>query len=204
MKLYKNLTTALKEREQVTAIKLSIKEKQFPTALFDLTNLTEAYLDGECTEFPDHIHGWKNLKTLSIKWDFFSGDLSGLFSLPSLENLKIIETPMKHFLLPLGKINAPLKYLTIKSCKLEKLPEEISMCASLLEMHLPGNKLSTLPFSFKDLTHLRRLNLDHNLFHEFPDQIKLMKNLGHLSIDGNEFSEEEKARIQREFHIWPN
>jgi hypothetical protein len=31
-----------------------------------------------------------------------------------------------------------------------------------------------------------------------------MKNLGHLSIDGNLFSEEEKARIQREFHITPN
>jgi Leucine-rich repeat (LRR) protein len=204
MKLYKNLSTALKERDQVTAIKITIKDKQFPISLFDLPNLTEAYLDGECTEFPHEIHGWKNLKTLSIKWDFFQGDLSGLFSLPNLENLKIIETPIKHFLLPLGRINAPLKFLTIKSCKLEKVPEEISMCQSIIEMHLPGNKLETLPFSFKELAHLKRLNLDNNLFQHLPDQIKSMKNLGHLSIDGNHFSEEEKARIQREFHIWPN
>ena len=31
-----------------------------------------------------------------------------------------------------------------------------------------------------------------------------MKTLTHLSIDGNSFDEDEKARIQREFHIWPN
>jgi hypothetical protein len=35
----------------------------------------------------------------------------------------------------------------------------------------------------------------------FPDQIKKMSRLHHLSIDGNHFSEEEKERIQREFHL---
>lgn len=204
MKLYKNLSTALTEREEVRAIKLSLKDQNFPARLFDLPNLEEAYLEGECKNFPDKIAGWKKLKILSIKWEKFSGDLSPLFTLPCLENLKIIETPIKTFILPLGQITAPLKFLTIKSCNLEKLPEEISMCQELQDLYLPGNKLKELPFAFKELHKLKRLNLDSNAFVHFPDQIKSMPNLGHLSIDGNKFSEDEKARIQREFHISPN
>lgn len=201
MKLYKNLSSALKEKDKVTAIKVTIKENHFPSELLDLPLLEEAYLEGACTDFPEQIKGWKKLKILSIKWDQFSGDLSGVLSLPELENLKIIETPMKMFLLPLGKINAPLKFLTIKASGLEKLPEEISMCTGLQELSLPGNKLSALPFAFKELHLLKRLNLDGNQFKIFPDQIKGMKTLSHLSIDGNKFSSEEKDRIQREFHL---
>jgi Leucine-rich repeat (LRR) protein len=204
MKLYKNLTNALSEREAVRAIKLSLKDLNFPAGLFDLPHLEEAYLEGECKNFPDKIQGWNKLKILSIKWSNFTGDLSPLFSLPSLENLKIIETPIKTIILPLGKINAPLKFLTIKSCNLEKLPEEISMCTQLQDLYLPGNNLKELPFAFKELQKLKRLNLDSNAFANFPNQIKSMPNLGHLSIDGNLFSEEEKARIQREFNLSPN
>ena len=203
MNLYKNLTSALKERDEVRAIKLSLKGT-FPIELFDLLNLEEVYLEGECETFPDKIKGWEKLKILSIKWEKFKGDLSPVFSLPSLESLKIIETPIKTFLLPLGKINAPLRLLTIKSCGLQKLPEEISMFTKLQEFHLPGNQLTSLPFAFKELHQLRRLNLDSNSFKFFPDLIKSMKTLTHLSIDGNSFDEDEKARIQREFHIWPN
>ena len=204
MKLYKNLSTALKERDEVRMIKLTLKGSKFPAELFDFPNLEEAYLEGECESFPDTVNQWKNLKVLSIKWEKFSGDLSGVLSLPKLENLKILETPMKRFLLPLGKINAPLKFLTIKGCGIEELPEEISMCVQLQDLSLPGNKLNRLPFAFKELSQLKRLNLDNNFFTQFPDQFKSMKNLGHLSIDGNKFSEDEKARIQREYHIWPS
>lgn len=204
MKLYKNLSSALKERDEVRAIKISIKSKKFPMEIFDFPNLEEAYLDGECEIFPDSILGWSKLKILSIKWANFTGDLSAVFSLPSLENLKIIETPVKMFLLPLGKINAPIKFLSIKSCGLQKLPEEVSMLVFVQEMHLPGNALTELPFSFKELSSLKRLNLDNNSFQKLPNQIKQMKNLAHLSIDSNQFGEDEKARIQREFFIWPN
>lgn len=204
MKLYKNLNSALSDRAEVRAIKLSLKNKTFPLELFDFPHLEEAYLEGECETFPDKIQGWTKLKILSIKWEKFTGDLSPVFSLPALENLKIIETPIKTFLLPLGKINAPLKFLSIKGCGLQKLPEEISMFTRLQEFHLPNNELTTLPFAFRELHELRRLNLDSNSFKQFPDLIKSMKGLKHLSIDGNSFDEDEKARIQREFHIWPN
>jgi Leucine-rich repeat (LRR) protein len=55
-----------------------------------------------------------------------------------------------------------------------------------------------------DLIRLKRLNLDQNQFSLFPDIIGKMSSLSHLSIDGNAFSEDEKARIQRQYHIWPN
>jgi Leucine-rich repeat (LRR) protein len=203
MKLYKNLTTALKEREDVTAIKLTLKGAAFPKELFDLPNLREVYLDGEVENFPETITGWRHVKILSIKFEKNKSDLSAVFTLPELENLKIIETPIKVFLLPLGTINAPLKFVSIKGCGLEKLPEEISMITTLEELHLPQNKLSDLPFAFPELKKLKRLNLDSNNFQLFPNLIKKMSALSHLSIDSNSFDEDEKSRIQREFHIWP-
>ena len=202
MKLYKNLATALKEREEVTAIKLTLKGAQFPKELFDLPNLREVYLDGELEKFPEEITGWSHVKILSLKFEKNKSDLSALFTLPELENLKIIETPIKVFLLPLGKINAPLRFISIKGCGLEKLPEEISMITTLEELHLPQNKLFDLPFAFKELKKLKRLNLDSNNFQLFPNLVKNMSTLSHLSIDGNKFDEDEKSRIQREFHIW--
>lgn len=202
MKLYKNLATALKEREEVTAIKLTLKGGKFPKELFDLPNLREVYLEGDLEQFPSELLGWRHVKILSLKFEKNKSDLSAVFSLPELENLKIIETPIKVFLLPLGKINAPLRFISIKGCGLEKLPEEISMITTLEELHLPQNKLVDLPFAFKELKKLKRLNLDSNNFQLFPNLVKNMSTLSHLSIDGNKFDEDEKSRIQREFHIW--
>ena len=203
MKLYKNLSTAIKEREEVEALKVTLSGKEFPSELLMFTNLRELYLEGIVENFPRIGHPWEKLRILSLKWPAFSGDISNVFTLPSLENLKIIETPISRLTLPLGQINSPLKSLTIKSCGLTELPEEFSMITQLEELNLSGNELSDLPHSFTSLRHLRRLNLDSNIFQTFPDLVKQMKALSHLSIDGNLFSEDEKARIQRVFNIWP-
>jgi Leucine-rich repeat (LRR) protein len=204
MKLYKSLISAEKDREEVQALKISIKGGKFPVEILDFSNLTELYLDGDCNEFPTEAPEWKKLKILSIKWQNFNGDLSSIFKLPNLENLKIIDTPLTTFFLPLGHAPAPVKSITIKDCGLKALPEELAMLWQLNELNLSGNNLTKLPYSFVDLTNLKRLNLDSNKFEIFPDSIKLMPKLTHLSIDNNAFAEEEKERIQREFHIWPN
>lgn len=204
MKLYKNLGMASKDREEVQALKISVKGEVFPEDILNYPNLGELYLEGHCTKFPASCPCWEKLKVLSIKWPKFDGDLSSIFKLPQLENLKIIETPLSSFILPLGHAAAPIKSLTIKDCGLKSLPEEISMLWQLSELNISGNNLAKLPFAFTELKNLKRLNLDSNKFSQFPDSIKKMPNLSHLSIDNNDFSDEEKERIQREFHIWPN
>lgn len=204
MKLYKSLTSAAKEREEVRALKISVKGECFPDEILDFPNLEELYLEGDCSSFPSIIPVWDKLKVLSIKWPKFTGDLSSLFKLPTLENLKIIETPLATFLLPLGHAAAPLKSLTVKDCGLVKLPEEFSMLWQLTELNLSGNKLTELPKSFIDLSLLKRLNLDSNDFSLFPDEIKKMGSLSHLSIDHNKFSEDELERIQRVYFISPH
>ncbi len=204
MKLYKNLGAARQERLDVQALKVTIKGDEFPPEIFDFPNLEELYLEGDCKNFDLRTSVWKKLKVLSIKWPYFKGDLSSLFKLPRLENLKVIETPLTSFLLPLGHSVSPLKSLTIKDCGLNFLPEEISILSELNLMNLSGNNLKSLPHAFIDLKRLKRLNLDQNHFEVFPDLIKKMPGLSHLSIDHNLFMEEEIARIQREFHISPH
>jgi Leucine-rich repeat (LRR) protein len=202
MKLYKNLSEANRDRQEVKALKISLKGEDFPKELLSFSNLEELYLEGNCRAFPKEALSWDSLKSLSLKWPHFQGDLSEILGLKSLENLKIIETPLKRILFPLGKVLSPLESLTIKDCGLEELPLDFSMLWKLHELNLSGNKLSALPPTFTELKNLKRLNLDQNQFKIFPDLVKNMTSLHHLSIDNNFFSDDEKERIQRLFHIW--
>lgn len=201
MKLYKNLNAALKEPAEVLALKVTLKNQNEFDQILNFVNLRELYLEGDCEFLPAHFP-WKDLKIISLKFNHFKDQVTPLFSLPKLENLKVIETPIKNVLLPIGHSVSPIKILTLKDCAIESLPEEISMFIELRELYLPKNKLKTLPVSFQFLKNLKRLNLDSNDFSKFPDIIQKLKNLSHLSIDNNHFSEDEKARIQREFNIW--
>ncbi len=202
MKMYKSLSLANQERDSVEALKLNIQGTEFPEELLNFPQLRELYLEGNCQSFPEIKNAWNKLRILTIMWPGFTGDLSAIFSLPEITNIKIIETPLKRFLLPLGLTSRTLTSLTAKNGSMLNLPEEISMLAELTELNLSGNELSRLPLSFPELKKLRRLNLDGNKFSKFPDLVKSMPNLGHLSIDGNPFSEEEKERIQRSYHLW--
>lgn len=201
MKLYKSLSVAIREREKVTALKLTLTNDFPDLSLFP--NLQDLYLDGELETLPDDIY-YSPITLLSIRFVNLKNDLSRFFSFPKLTNLKIIDTPMKTFKMPMGYSTAPLKFLTIKDCGLEVLPKEIEMLEHLTELNLSGNQLSALPDSFVNLERLKRLNLDQNKFSLFPDQIKRMQNLSHLSIDSNKFPDEELDRIQRHFHITPH
>jgi Leucine-rich repeat (LRR) protein len=203
MKLYKSLAEATKENKKVQALKVGVKGEEFPQEILNFSHLEELYLEGSCRVFPSVTPEWSALRVLSIKWPCFRGDLSGIFRLPRLENLKIIETPLKSFVLPLGHVPSPLRSLTIKDCGLKDLPPDFPMLGTLNELNLSGNNLTALPETFAELKNMKRLNLDHNQFRILPDIIQKMNSLRHLSIDQNLFSEDEKARIQRLFHIWP-
>lgn len=200
MKLYKSLKSALAVREEVTALKLSVSG-DLPPEIFAFPHLRELYLEGDLKEVSKDIQEWKKLELLSLKLTYKPLHLSSIFALPSLRNLKIIETPVATFQLPLGHVRAPLVSLTMKSADLSGLPQEIGMLGGLEELNLSSNELQDLPEGFKDLTRLKRLNLDQNRFTRFPDFLGSMPSLRHLSLDNNLFPEEEKERVQRQFHL---
>lgn len=199
--LFKNLKQALSDRESVTGLKLSLKEKNIPEELFVFPNLRELYLDAsELTELPNQLE-WPRLQLLQLKAPKFKNSLGAVFNLPLLENLKTLETPLYPLRLSLGHTIAPLKFVTLKEAKLKELPLEFGDLKTLEELHLPNNLLTDLPLSFKALQKLKRLNLDHNSFERFPEILTHLTGLKHLSIDSNPFPEHEIERIQREHHI---
>lgn len=68
---------------------------------------------------------------------------------------------------------------------LERLPPEISLCASLVTLQLHNNSLSKLPTEFRKLKSLRSLTLSYNLFEEFPTEVLSLTSLRDLYLHGN-------------------
>src|SRR5690606_16047716 len=163
--------------------RIDIKSKVFPIELIDFGEIEELYLLGECEEFPVESPHWHKLKTLSIKLPKFKGDLSSLFKLKSLENLKIIETPIDSFRLPLGHSVWPRLLLSISGSRLKYPPPDISMLKAVTSTILSESELTSLPQSIVDQQFLERFNLDSNTFARFPDHIKDVKGLSYLSSD---------------------
>jgi Leucine-rich repeat (LRR) protein len=200
--MFKKLAAALVERENVTALKITIKEKTLPPELFVFPNLKELYLEAPALlDFPHDVSGWSALTLLQLKAPAFKGSLAPVFRLPRLVNLKTSDTPLHPLKLALGGAAAPLRFLTLKDAGLKVLPLEFGELTTIEEMHLMGNELTELPVTFKQLAKLRWLNLDSNQFKTFPAVLGQLPSLKHLSLDGNAFSEEEKERIQRDYHL---
>lgn len=199
MKLYKSLKTALASPGEVTHLKLSLTG-EMPLEILDLKNLRELYLDGDCPVIPSLLN-LSTLELISMTIPKIKDGLSGLLKLPRLKNLKLIGTDIEHFQIPQNSELSPLQSLTIKDCGLKALPPEIGRLGLLGEMNLDSNALEDLPSEFKYLHHLKRLNLDRNKLASFPSILTEMKSLKHLSLDNNLFSDEEKARIQRNYHL---
>jgi len=200
--MFKNLKSALEERESVTALKLSVKDKNLPEELFHFPHLRELYLEAPAlTELPSDMNAWRELTLLQLRAPGFKGSLAPLFHLPKLTNLKTAETPLHPLRLAIGGTKAPLRFLTLKDAGLQSLPEEFGELSTIEELHLPGNLLKSLPASFADLKKLKWINLDGNELEVFPEVLAKLPLLKHLSIDGNSFSEVEKERIQRKFNL---
>jgi leucine-rich repeat protein SHOC2 len=198
---YKNLKEALKNPDDCTVLKLSVKGARVTEDLTALPRLQELYLEGAAlTELPD-VAALRTLRLFSLRAPAFRGSLAPLFHLARLENLKAIDTPLEPLLLPLGEALAPLRTLTLKNAGLRVLPLELGEYGSLEELYLPENDLAELPFTFGGLKALKRLNLDHNAFARFPDLLGGLPRLQHVSIDHNPFDEDERSRIQRQFHL---
>ena len=188
--MFKNLKSALEERESVTALKITIKDATLPEDIFHFPQLRELYLEAPALkDLPHDISGWSALALLQFRAPAFKGSLAPLFHLPKLTNLKTAETPLHPLRLAIGGSKAPLRFLTLKDAGLKTLPEEFGELTTIEELHLPGNLLQALPESFKQLTRLKWINLDGNELKTFPEVLTKLPQLKHLSLDGNSFPE---------------
>jgi leucine-rich repeat protein SHOC2 len=201
MTLYKNLTEALKNYQQVTALRLKIKDPILPMELMAFPRLEELYLDAPLIiELPQDMSGLQQLRVLELQAPKLKV-ISALFELPHLEILRTHSTPLYPLRLSLGAIRSPLKFLTLRHAELKELPLEIGDFSTVQELNLSHNALTTLPPSFKDLKNLKRLNLDQNHFSKFPEILTQMPQLKFVSLDHNHFSVQEKERIQNVHHL---
>lgn len=202
MGLYKNLKDALLAPHDVTTLKLKITHGKLPEELFCFTYLEELFLEGSgILKTPAHFEGFENLKRLTLKGFDLQEIIQRLWEIPHLENIKIIDGKLDRLLLPLAPYY-PLKFLTIKNTSLEEIPLEISHLSNLQELTVIETPIHKLPVGLLELTHLRRLNLDNNKLTTLPDWLKNHKTLKALSLDNNPLSEDEKERLEREFHLW--
>lgn len=199
MKLFKSLKSALSNKDEVTHLKLTLKV-EFPKEIFQFQNLRELYLDGECEMIPK-LTPLKRLELLALTSMNFKEGLEEVLCHPHLRNLKLIGLKLPEFSIPSLSELSPLLSLTLKECGLREISPAIARFHLLSELNLDGNLLSKLPNEFKSLHFLKRLNLDRNDFKTFPSVLSELNSLKHVSLDGNSFDEEEKARIQREYHL---
>lgn len=199
MKLYKSIKTALAAKEEVTHLKLTLSG-ELPVEIQDLKNLKEIYLDGNCSSI-SALNSLSRLELISMTLPRLCEGLKEILKLPRLKNLKLIGAEIENFEIPLDSELSPLQSLTVKDCSLKELPQAVGKLSLLTEMNLDSNELTDLPEGFKNLRHLKRLNLDRNKLNLFPPILSELKSLKHLSLDGNPFSDEEKARIQRLYHL---
>ncbi len=70
---------------------------------------------------------------------------------------------------------------------ISELPQEISMCSSLVEINLIGNKFTEFPIELCSVPSLQRINLSMNKITSIPQEISNLKFLTDIDLSENEF-----------------
>ncbi|CAM9250870.1 unnamed protein product [Scytosiphon promiscuus] len=78
-----------------------------------------------------------------------------------------------------------LTVLSLKSCKLRQLGEDMAELGCLRELYLESNYILALPETFIRLRALEVLNMQKNRLQDCPDGIGSLSRLKHLELDGN-------------------
>lgn len=122
----------------------------------------------------------------------------GLFTLPNLQELILVNTNIETFPPEILKYNN-LQILDLSFNTIRQLPANFGELSSLKELKLQFCGLTSLPESFCSLIHLQKLNLFANHIHSVPSCIKNFRGLKQINLQRNGLSQEEKARMKRQF-----
>ena len=166
-KIYRSLTEALAEPEQVYRLSLrNNRIRSLPKEISRLTNLRELDISGSLlTSLPEEIGELRELRVIT-------GNASRLTSLPAA----------------LGRL-PKLRMINVGYCRLDALPSELAGSTSLWELLAGDNRLTELPDSYRHLDNLFRLHIDANRLTEFPQAITGMASLYSLWLHDNKITE---------------
>lgn len=203
MGMYKSLKKALETPEDVTTLKLALKNDTLPLELFSFKNLETLYLQApELKALPSEFFNLVKLKTLYVSSPKLSIIPEAVLLLPELRNLSFTGCQVREFKLSIGK-NIFIESLQLNKNNLDALPLNLEHIESLKVLNLADNNLSEFKLNLANLTHLKVLNLDRNGLQTIPTEVIIkMQSLNTISLDGNKFSEDEKAKISSELGYW--
>ena len=165
---------------------------EIPPEIGNLPNLQELSLVYQTFSggVPSTITQLTNLKTLVLRDNHLTGDISWLGDLISLEHVNLMDNYQMG-----GNIPASIdKLQNLKSINFlhnnfsGEIPEELCSCRNLEEVILGGNSLTgSIPSCFGRLTNLERLDLGSNsLEGEIPKELGNLNNLKDLRLSNNQ------------------
>mmetsp|Transcript_11220 Transcript_11220/g.15459 ORF Transcript_11220/g.15459 Transcript_11220/m.15459 type:complete len:1381 (+) Transcript_11220:57-4199(+) len=78
-----------------------------------------------------------------------------------------------------------LSLLSLKSCKMTSLPENMSIFTKMTTLVLDDNRLEQLPEEIVDMTTLVSLDVARNRLYSLPDEVENLTNLKNLNLESN-------------------
>jgi len=197
---------------------------KLPKEIGKLKQIEALYVwDNQISEIPDEICELTKLKDLRINSNTIAEVNPRILCLNNLQHLDLSNNDIKQLPTSIGDLYQ-VEEMYVNNNKLENLPPEIAKMSSLKELNASNNNITTLPKEIGKLEKLEKIDLSHNQLTVLPDEITELDNLQEINIESNqlktlpaemeqmpelkyvefennEFSEEEKARIEKEFDL---
>jgi Leucine-rich repeat (LRR) protein len=104
---------------------------------------------------------------------------------PHLHALSVKECKLQRVPQEAGALLGQLAVLNLEHNKIATLPSMAKFDAHLRELHLPMNKLVAFPTTLQDLVQLAVLDLSSNAITEIPREMEKMRGLRSLNLSKN-------------------
>ncbi len=201
----KNLSNVEIKDYYIVGITLSHLHREFIDPLLELNNLEKLTLLSY-EKVPILVFSMTNLKMLVLNSMFVNeGELDGIGKLKNLKKLSLIN--IRSYSDPFGHWNLPesifklglLEELTIASCSISKVPQNIGDLQRLKKICLQANNIEVLPLSLFTIKNLIEFDCGSNKIKEIPEEIEFLINLEKLVLWTNHIKkiQESKSKLTK-------
>jgi len=168
-KLFKDIETAKKEKNNVINLDLS---------------------NQELNKIPPQIKKFKNIENLNLSNNNISKINSAIYNSETIETLDLSNNQLTVIPYKMERMYK-LKNLNLKANKIDTIYGSFSALRYLRYCNLSENNLGGLPKNM-NLRYLETLFLDHNKFKEIPEAVTRLRKLKELSLSGNNITKVSK------------